>query len=228
MTAGTTIKAVSAHGSQGLDGLRLIDLPDPDQPGPGEIRVRIHASSLNYHDFAVAAGHMGAPDGRIPMSDGAGVVEAIGAGVTELAVGDHVLSTFFPGWLDGEPTIADFSTTPRRRGRRLCARGSRGAPHQLHPFAGGLRSSGGGHADDGRADGLARAGREWQPEGRRQRAGAGDWRSLDLRTAIRQGDGRQRDRDLLVGREIGARARWAPITSSITSALKCGVRPFAH
>ena len=55
MTTGTTIKAVAAHGSQGLDGLRLIDLPDPDQPGPGEIRVRIHASSLNYHDFAVAA-----------------------------------------------------------------------------------------------------------------------------------------------------------------------------
>ena len=112
MTTGTTIKAVAAHGSQGLDGLRLIDLPDPGQPGPGEIRVRIHASSLNYHDLAVVAGHMGAPDGRIPMSDGAGVVEVIGAGVTELAVGDHVVSTFFPGWLDGEPTIADFSSTP--------------------------------------------------------------------------------------------------------------------
>jgi NADPH:quinone reductase-like Zn-dependent oxidoreductase len=112
MTAGRTIKAIAAHGSQGLDGLRLIDLPDPGQPGPREIRVRIHASSLNYHDLAVVGGHMGAAEGRIPMSDGAGVVEAIGEGVTDFAVGDHVVSTFFPTWLDGEPAIADFSTTP--------------------------------------------------------------------------------------------------------------------
>lgn len=112
MTAQNTIRAIAAHGSQGLDGLRLIDLPDPGQPGAGQIRVRIHASSLNYHDLAVVAGHMGAPDGRIPLSDGAGVVEATGAGVTDFAVGDRVVSTFFPDWLDGEPTISDFSTTP--------------------------------------------------------------------------------------------------------------------
>src|SRR6185312_3077832 len=51
-------------------------------------------------------------DGRIPLADGAGTVEAVGEGVTEFAVGDAVVSTFFPAWLDGPPTIADFSTTP--------------------------------------------------------------------------------------------------------------------
>jgi NADPH:quinone reductase-like Zn-dependent oxidoreductase len=46
------------------------------------------------------------------MADGAGVVEAVGAGVTELEPGDNVVSCFFPTWLDGAPTIGDFSTTP--------------------------------------------------------------------------------------------------------------------
>lgn len=107
-----TIRAVRSHGANGLDGLEVVELPDPGQPGPGQIRVRIHASSLNSHDLAVAKGYMGADDGRIPMSDGAGVVEAVGDGVGEFAVGDHVVSTFFPFWLDGEPPIDDFSTTP--------------------------------------------------------------------------------------------------------------------
>ena len=96
----------------GLDRLDLSEMTDPGAPGPGEIRVRIHASSLNYHDLAVALGYMGAPDGRIPMADGAGVVEAIGPGVDSFAPGDHVVSCFFPQWADGPPRIGDFSTTP--------------------------------------------------------------------------------------------------------------------
>jgi NADPH:quinone reductase-like Zn-dependent oxidoreductase len=60
----------------------------------------------------VVLGWLPAADGRIPMSDGAGVVEAVGAGVTEFRAGDRVVSCFFPGWLDGEPTISDFATTP--------------------------------------------------------------------------------------------------------------------
>lgn len=96
----------------GLDRLHLVDAPDPGAPGPGEIRVRVHASSLNYHDYAVVRGNGAAADGRIPMSDGAGVIEAVGPGVTEFAEGDHVVSCFFPTWLDGEPTVGDFSMTP--------------------------------------------------------------------------------------------------------------------
>jgi NADPH:quinone reductase-like Zn-dependent oxidoreductase len=51
--------------------------------------VRVHASSLNYHDYAVVTGNIKTPDGRIPMSDGAGEVLAVGPDVTEFAVGDR-------------------------------------------------------------------------------------------------------------------------------------------
>ena len=106
------MQAIRLRHPAGLDQLELVDLPDPGQPGAGEIRVRLHASSLNYHDLAVVSGYMPADDERIPMSDGAGVVEAVGPGVSEFAPGDHVVSTFFPNWLNGDPPIADFSTTP--------------------------------------------------------------------------------------------------------------------
>lgn len=96
----------------GLDQLQLVERDAPGAPGPGEIRVRIRASSLNFHDYGVVSGRMPTEDGRIPMSDGAGTVEAVGDGVSEFKVGDHVVSTFFPLWLDGEPPVADFRTTP--------------------------------------------------------------------------------------------------------------------
>lgn len=81
-------------------------------PGPGEISVRLHASSLNYHDFAVVSGMWGPSEPRIPMADGAGEVIAVGEGVAEFAVGDQVVSTFFPDWLDGEPQVEGFATVP--------------------------------------------------------------------------------------------------------------------
>ena len=106
------MRAVTVPAGGGLDQLRQVDLTDPGAPGPGEVRVRIHAMSLNAHDLQVAAGQMTVADGRIPLCDGAGVVEAVGAGVTELAEGDHVVSAFFPGWVDGPPRIGDFSGVP--------------------------------------------------------------------------------------------------------------------
>ena len=106
------MKAIVLHSPGGLDRLDLIELPDPGAPGPGEIRVRLHASSLNYHDYLVVTGRIETADGRIPMSDGAGVVEAVGEGVTAFTVGDHVVSCFFPEWQDGPPAVGDFSTVP--------------------------------------------------------------------------------------------------------------------
>ena len=106
------MKGIVLHAPGGFDRLELIEMPDPGAPGLGEIRVRLHASSLNYHDYAVVTGRMQTADGRIPMSDGAGVVEAVGEGVTEFRVGDHVVSCFFPDWQDGPPAIGDFSTVP--------------------------------------------------------------------------------------------------------------------
>ena len=67
------MKVVTVKSPGGLDRLDVGEQPAPGEPGPGEIRVRIHASSLNYHDYGVVSGAMPTEDGRIPMSDGAGV-----------------------------------------------------------------------------------------------------------------------------------------------------------
>ncbi|MFL0587092.1 NAD(P)-dependent alcohol dehydrogenase [uncultured Sphingomonas sp.] len=88
----------------GLDRLQVAD-SERVAPGHGEIVVRIGASSLNFHDYAVVTGMIPTPDGRIPMSDGAGEVVEVGEGVREFAVGDKVVSTFFPHWMDGEPAL---------------------------------------------------------------------------------------------------------------------------
>ncbi len=101
---------VSAPG--GLDRLELGDAPDPGTPGPGEIRVRVHASSLNYHDYLVVSGGARTEDGRIPLADGAGVVEAVGEGVDDFAEGDAVVSCFFPLWQDGPPVDGNFRRVP--------------------------------------------------------------------------------------------------------------------
>ncbi|WP_104202845.1 zinc-dependent alcohol dehydrogenase family protein [Billgrantia saliphila] len=106
------MKVVTVRRPGGLDRLEVGEQPAPGEPEPGEIRVRVHASSLNFHDYGVVSGNMPTEDGRIPMSDGAGVVEAVGDGVEEFAVGDAVVSTFFPYWLDGPARVGDFKTTP--------------------------------------------------------------------------------------------------------------------
>ena len=97
---------------EGLDGLTLSEETDAPKPGKGEIKVQLKASSLNFHDYGVVSGKMGAETGRIPMSDGAGEIIELGESVTGLAVGDHVVSVFFPDWQRGAPDIGDFSRTP--------------------------------------------------------------------------------------------------------------------
>lgn len=106
------MKAIQLQQPGGLDHLRLLDLPAPGAPRAGEIQVRIHASSLNYHDLGVVLGRAGAADGRIPMADGAGVVTAVGEGVAEFAVGDAVVSCFFPQWQSGGKVPFDFKLVP--------------------------------------------------------------------------------------------------------------------
>jgi len=95
------MKAMRLKKPGGLDNLFVAECDAP-APGPGEIGVRLHATSLNFHDYLVVRGMIPAEEGRIPMSDGAGVVTAVGAGVVGRAVGDKVVSTFFPDWLGGE------------------------------------------------------------------------------------------------------------------------------
>lgn len=108
------MKALTLTQPGGLEQIVVSDVADPGQPGPGEIRVAIKASSLNFHDLLVANGTVPTEADRILMSDGAGIVEAVGDGVTEFAVGDHVVSTFFPNWVAGKAFagVGHFGHTP--------------------------------------------------------------------------------------------------------------------
>jgi NADPH:quinone reductase-like Zn-dependent oxidoreductase len=93
--------------SFGIDRLELATLPDP-QPQRGEVLVRVHAVSLNYRDLMVVLGRynpkMRLP--RIPASDGAGEVIAVGDGVTRVKVGDRVAGIFMQNWIDGAADAA--------------------------------------------------------------------------------------------------------------------------
>lgn len=104
-------KAIFVEPGGGFERV-AVGVSEAAAPRSGEITVRLHASSLNYHDYVVVSGVWGPRERRIPMSDGAGEVVAIGPDVTEFAVGDRVVSTFFPTWLDGAPLVDDFATVP--------------------------------------------------------------------------------------------------------------------
>ncbi len=96
------MRAVVLESAYGIDNLKVIEKPDPT-PGPGQIVVDITAATLNYRDLATVM----APSGRtpfVPCSDGAGVVSAVGDGVTRVKVGDHVAPLFFQNWFAGDPT----------------------------------------------------------------------------------------------------------------------------
>jgi NADPH:quinone reductase-like Zn-dependent oxidoreductase len=96
------MRAVVLESAYGLDNLRVVEKPDP-VPGAGQIVVDVKAATLNYRDLATVT----APSGRtpfVPCSDGAGLVSAVGAGVTRVKVGDHVAPLFFQGWFAGDPT----------------------------------------------------------------------------------------------------------------------------
>ena len=103
------VAAVKKPGGPG--NLVIEERADPT-PGRGEILVRVKASSLNYHDFVVVMGGIPTPDGRIPMSDGACEVVAVGEGTKKFKVGDKVLSLFFPNWYSGQPEMAGFASVP--------------------------------------------------------------------------------------------------------------------
>jgi NADPH:quinone reductase-like Zn-dependent oxidoreductase len=91
--------------SFGVDSLEFVERPTPE-PGPGEVLVKVHAISFNYRDLLMVKGlynpKMRLP--RIPCSDGAGEVEAVGAGVTVWKPGDRVAGIFMQNWLDGDLT----------------------------------------------------------------------------------------------------------------------------
>jgi NADPH:quinone reductase-like Zn-dependent oxidoreductase len=96
------MKAYQIGEQHGLASLALVDKPDP-ACGPGQALLRVGAVCLNHRDLKVLAGEYGPrrPVDRTPGSDGVGVVVAVGAGVTSVAVGDRVTCGHFVTWLDG-------------------------------------------------------------------------------------------------------------------------------
>ena len=97
------MRAMKLRKPAGLGRLEL-GTTERSPVGAGQVQVRLHASSLNYHDYLVVTGVLPAPDGRIPMCEGAGEIVEVGDGVSEFAIGDRVVSTFFPRWRGGELT----------------------------------------------------------------------------------------------------------------------------
>src|SRR3954464_2868167 len=111
LEASAAVRAFEITGQFGLDHLALAERPVP-QPGRGQVRVRVRAATLNYRDLLVVQGLYN-PKLRlplIPVSDGAGVVDAVGQGVTRFRPGDRAVGVFFQGWLEGGPSTEKLAT----------------------------------------------------------------------------------------------------------------------
>lgn len=104
------MKAFEIGPQDGLDSLRATTRPEP-VAGPGQVVVAPRLVSLISRDVQILRGVYGprqAPE-RIPVSEGVGIVVAIGEGVTEVAVGERVVCGHFADWRDGPFTPAVFS-----------------------------------------------------------------------------------------------------------------------
>src|SRR3978361_578632 len=92
------MRAVRAHHHSGPSGLRVDDVPDPTV-GPGQVLIEVHAAGVNFPDVLLTRGlYQFKP--TPPFSPGgecAGIVRAVGAGVTSVAPGDRVAATIVNG-----------------------------------------------------------------------------------------------------------------------------------
>ena len=87
--------------------LRLEDRPEPEL-GPGQVRVRMRAASLNYRDLLVA--DEPPRQGLVPLSDGAGEVVEAAPDVRDVRVGDRVAAGFFADWASGPARHANLAS----------------------------------------------------------------------------------------------------------------------
>jgi len=106
------VRAWVVDGGFGLDRLQTVER-EPAPCGPGQVRVRLGAASLNYRDLLMVRGHYNPrqPLPLVPCSDGAGVITELGEGVEAWSVGDRVATCFTQGWLSGPHRAAHLSQT---------------------------------------------------------------------------------------------------------------------
>ncbi len=102
------MKAFVTHGD-GIENLKLIETPMPE-PQAGQILVKMRAAALNFRDLLVVKGveNWKPAAARIPVSDGAGVVAAVGKDVKSLKTGDRVAGIFLPQWIEGGLTAEKY------------------------------------------------------------------------------------------------------------------------
>ena len=103
------MRALNVTAPWGLDAIQVAEVPDP-VAGPGQVLVRMKAVSLNYRDLLMVngmygRGSAGTKDVITPFSDGCGVIEAVGTGVTKFTVGARVATRFFQNWTSGPPNL---------------------------------------------------------------------------------------------------------------------------
>lgn len=106
------MRAIQAVRAGGPEVLELVDLPDPT-PGPGEVLVKSAVAGINFIDTYRRGGMYPMPFPHIPGSEGAGVVTAVGDGVTDLAVGDRV------AWADSSESYAELVRVKADRALRV-------------------------------------------------------------------------------------------------------------
>jgi NADPH:quinone reductase-like Zn-dependent oxidoreductase len=94
------MRAYELRDGFGFDHLHITDHPQPE-PGPFEVLVRMKAASLNYRDLLIVKGlyHPKMTLPRVPLSDGAGEVVAVGRGVTRVKAGERVAGIFMQSWI---------------------------------------------------------------------------------------------------------------------------------
>jgi NADPH:quinone reductase len=102
------MKAIQVQSTGGPEVLVLRDVPDP-VPRPGEALVRIHTSGVNFMDVYYREGKYKAPLPLIPGGEASGTIEAIGDGVTGLAIGEAV------AWIGSVGSYAEKEAVPADR-----------------------------------------------------------------------------------------------------------------
>lgn len=106
------MRAIQAQRAGGPDVLELVDVPDP-APGPGEVLVKAAAAGINFIDTYRRGGVYPMPFPHVPGDEGAGVVVAVGDGVTDLAEGDRV------AWADSPGSYAELVRVKADRALRV-------------------------------------------------------------------------------------------------------------
>jgi NADPH:quinone reductase-like Zn-dependent oxidoreductase len=106
------MKVYEIQGEFGIDQLKAVERPIPN-PGSGEVRIKMRAVSLNARDLGVINGfynpNLIAP--LIPVSDGVGVIVALGEHASRFKIGDRVSGIFTQSWISGEPTQENWVST---------------------------------------------------------------------------------------------------------------------